>query len=56
MGMEAKNKVNYRCQACGAEFEVTQGSRRHFCNECLASRIRQGRPKARPSDNYAESS
>ena len=33
------NKVTYKCQDCGKEFEVNQGSRQRYCPECIAAKV-----------------
>jgi DNA-directed RNA polymerase subunit RPC12/RpoP len=42
--------VIYHCQACGNEFIVKQGSRRRYCDACLAKRVLAGRPEADDSE------
>ena len=32
-------KIEHICEDCGKQFEVEQGSRRKYCDKCLAKRI-----------------
>jgi len=36
---EEKPTVTHICESCGKAFEVRQGSRRRYCNECLAKKV-----------------
>jgi len=33
------NEVTYRCENCGTEFEVVQGSRRRYCDPCTLKKM-----------------
>ena len=39
------NKVTFRCEECGKEFLVPQGSRRRYCQDCTLKRIVAGTKK-----------
>ena len=34
-----ENLIIYHCEECREEFEAEQGSRRRFCDKCLAKRV-----------------
>lgn len=36
------NEVTYKCQACGKEMLVPQGSRIRYCDTCMLRRIKAG--------------
>jgi len=41
-----KARVVFTCQDCGEPFAAPQGSRRQYCEKCLAKRgLKGGRPK-----------
>jgi DNA-directed RNA polymerase subunit RPC12/RpoP len=37
------DKVVYKCKKCQEPFEVEQGSRRQYCEKCLAQRVLKGK-------------
>lgn len=45
-----KQLLKFKCEACGAEFEVEQGSRRRYCDKCLLERVKGGKRIMLPSE------
>ena len=45
--MVNKTKVVFICEDkdCNKSFVTEQGSKRRFCDDCLAKRVKGGRPK-----------
>ncbi|MCK9369922.1 hypothetical protein M0R04_08460 [Candidatus Dojkabacteria bacterium] len=43
------NYVTFTCQDCGTFFKAIQGSKQRYCEKCLLRKVKQGRPKKKPS-------